>query len=46
MKVTKADGHRAEVLWGRQEIEIDSLELSKMYGHDKFDSEEERKLTK
>jgi hypothetical protein len=46
MNVTKAAGHRAEVLWTEQQVDIDSLELSKVYGHDKYDSKKERLLTK
>jgi hypothetical protein len=46
VQISKADGHRAEVLWGTQEIQIDSLEMSKIYGHDKFDSEGERGLAR
>ena len=45
-KITKSAAHRANVLWTAQQVDIDSLELSKIYGSDKFDTEEERLLCK
>ena len=43
-KITKAEGHRASLVWSEQLVPIDSLELSKIYGRDVWDSEEERQL--
>lgn len=44
--ISKSAGHRAESCWKAQEVKVDSLELSKQYGSDRFDNEKERLLIK
>jgi hypothetical protein len=43
-KISKASAHKANVVWAAQQVNIDSLELTKIYGRDVWESKAEHEL--